>query len=110
MEARDHLGEFEQLALLAIMRLGTNAYGMMIRRELEERVGRKTSVGALYLTLERLEQKGLIRSELGEATPVRGGRAKRFFMLNGAGQVALKKSLEAVSKMADGCLPVLEAI
>jgi len=73
MGSRDHLGEFEQLVLLAILRLGPNAYGMTVRREIEKRAGRTTSIGSLYLTLDRLQQKGLIRSELGEATPERGG-------------------------------------
>jgi PadR family transcriptional regulator PadR len=106
MSKRDHLGEFEQLALLAILRLGSNAYGMMIRRELEKRAGRKAAIGALYLTLERLEQKGFIRSELGEATPERGGRAKRYFTLNPSGREALERSLDSIRRMADGCFPV----
>jgi len=109
MSKRDHLGEFEQLTLLAILRLGPNAYGMTIRREIEERAGRATAIGALYLTLERLEQKKFISSELGEATAERGGRAKRFFTLNPSGREALKKSLEAVRKMAHGCFPAPEA-
>jgi PadR family transcriptional regulator PadR len=110
MSKREYLGEFEQLALLAILRLGDNAYGMTVRRELEERAGRPTSIGALYLTLERLEQKGLIGSTLGEVTPERGGRAKRFFTINPSGREALRKSLEAVRNMADGCFPVSEAL
>jgi PadR family transcriptional regulator, regulatory protein PadR len=69
MGKQNHLGEFEQLVLLAILRLGSNAYGMAIRREIEERAGRKTSIGALYLTLDRMEQKGFVASETGEATP-----------------------------------------
>jgi PadR family transcriptional regulator PadR len=110
MNKRDYLGEFEQLALLAILRLGANAYGMMIRREMEERAGRTTSIGALYLTLERMEEKGFITSELGESTPHRGGRAKRFFTLNPSGREALQKSLDAVLKMAEGHYPLPEAI
>jgi len=110
MGKRDHLGEFEQLVLLAILRLGANAYGMTIRQEIEKRAGRTTSIGALYLTLERLEQKGLIRSEIGEATPERGGRAKRFLEVNPSGRQALKKSLEEVRKMAEGYFPLPEAI
>ena len=102
MGTRDHLGEFEQLVLLAILRLGTDAYGMTIRRELEERAGRQSSIGSLYLTLDRLEQKGLILSELGEATPERGGRAKRYFTVNAQGRKALDESLRAVRRMAEG--------
>jgi PadR family transcriptional regulator PadR len=110
MDGRDRIGEFEQLVLLAILRLGPTAYGMRIRLEIEERADRKTSIGALYLTLERLEQKGFIYSELGEVTPERGGRAKRFFTLDPAGREALRKSLDAVRKMTGGYLPLPEAI
>jgi PadR family transcriptional regulator PadR len=110
MGKRDHLGEFEQLVLLAILRLGTNAYGMTMRREIEKRAGRTTSIGALYSTLDRLEQKGLIKSELGEATPERGGRAKRFFSVNPSGKQALKKSLSEIRKMAEGYFPVTEVM
>ncbi len=110
MGNRDHLGEFEQLVLLAILRLGPNAYGMTVRQEIEKRAGRTTSIGALYLTLDRLQQKGLIRSELGEATPERGGRAKRYFTVNPSGRQALKKSLNEVRKMAEGYFPVPEVI
>jgi len=102
MGQRDNLGEFEQLVLLAILRLGGDAYGMRIRREIEERAKRATSIGALYLTLERLEQKGFIESDLGEATSERGGRAKRFFTVNPSGRERLRKSLGAVSRMAKG--------
>src|SRR5260370_34256801 len=76
MGRRDYLGEFEQLIVLAILRLSDNAYGMTIRREIEEQTGRQTSIGALYLTLERLEQKGFVSSSLGVFTPEKGGRAK----------------------------------
>jgi PadR family transcriptional regulator, regulatory protein PadR len=110
MEQRSRLGEFEQLVLLAILRLRPDAYGMAIRREIEERAQRPTSLGALYLTLERLEVKGFISSELGDVTPERGGRAKRFFSLNASGQQALKESMEAVHKMAEGYYPLPEAI
>src|SRR6266536_539113 len=102
MDRRVHIGDFEQLILLAILRLGAHAYGMRIRREIEERTGRTTSIGALYITLERLEEKGFIGSELGESTPQRGGRAKRFFTLNPSGRDAVQRSVEAVTKMAAG--------
>jgi len=105
MKQREHLGEFEQLVLLAILRLGSDAYGMRIRREIEERAERPTSIGALYLTLERLEEKNLIESRVGEATPERGGRAKRFFTLNPSGREMLRKSLMAVRRMAKS-LPI----
>lgn len=110
MRQRDNLGEFEQLVLLAILRLGTDAYGMRIRREIEERADRPTSIGALYLTLDRLEQKGFIDSDLGEATAERGGRAKRFFKVNPSGREMLRRSLLAVQKMAKGCFTFPEAV
>jgi DNA-binding PadR family transcriptional regulator len=110
MGQRDNLGEFEQLVLLAILRLGNDAYGMRIRREIEERAERPTSIGALYLTLDRMEQKGFIKSALGEATSERGGRAKRFFSVNPSGREALRKSLVAVRRMAKGYFNIPEAV
>ncbi len=82
-------GQFEEIVLLAVMRLGTNAYGVRIRQTVEEATGRMTSVGAIYTTLERLEQKGFVSSRQGDPTPERGGRAKRFFKIEGAGVQAL---------------------
>ena len=84
------LGSFEEIVLMAIRHLGeNNAYGVPIRQAVEEATKRSTSVGALYTTLERLEEKGYISSRQGEATPERGGRAKRYFRLEGAGVQAL---------------------
>jgi DNA-binding PadR family transcriptional regulator len=102
MGQRDHLGEFELLVLLAILRLKADAYGMRIRREIEDRAGRSTSIGALYLTLERLEQKGFVHSEVGESTQERGGRAKRFFSVNPSGKEMLRESISAVQNMSRG--------
>jgi DNA-binding PadR family transcriptional regulator len=82
-------GEFEQIVLLAIARLRGDGYGMTIRREIERRTGRPVSIGAVYATLDRLERKGWIGSREGEATPRRGGRAKRHFQLEAAGVEAL---------------------
>ena len=110
MGQRDYLGEFEQLVLLAIIRLGAEAYGMKIRREIEERAKRPTSIGALYLTLERLELKQFITSEMGEATEERGGRAKRFFTVNASGKAMLRKSLRAVQRMAVDSFAFVEGI
>jgi DNA-binding PadR family transcriptional regulator len=104
MGRRDHLGEFEQLVLLAILRLKDEAYGMRIRRELDERAGRSTSIGALYLTLERLQEKGFIKSALGAATQERGGRAKRFFSVNPAGRQMLRDSMNALQSMSKGLI------
>lgn len=96
------MGEFEQLVLLAILRLDEEAYGMEIRAEIESVTGRATSYGAVYTTLSRLERKGLVSHRLGEATPERGGRAKKFFAVESAGRDALKISRQALSVMWDG--------
>jgi DNA-binding PadR family transcriptional regulator len=77
--------DFEQQVLLAVWRLRDTAYGASVRDELEERTGREVSQGAVYVTLVRLEKKGLLRSRLSEPTPVRGGKAKRFFRITPAG-------------------------
>src|ERR1700754_3750682 len=97
--SRDGLGEFEQLALLAVCRLGKEAYGTTIREAIELATERSISIGALYTTLDRLESKGYVNSELGEPTPERGGRAKRYFTVTGAGVGALKRSVQAVQNL-----------
>src|SRR5215510_15408667 len=102
MAKGEYLGEFEQLVLLALVRLGEDAYGMRVRREIEERGERPVSIGAVYATLERLEAKGYVSSYLGEATAERGGRAKRHFRIESEGEHALRHSLETVRKMARG--------
>lgn len=102
MAKGDYLGEFEQLVLLALLRLRDNAYGMTIRRELEERAQRDVSIGAVYATLERLEEKGFVASRMGDATAERGGRAKRYFAVTGAGAEALNDSREVLTKMWRG--------
>ena len=79
------LGEFEQSVLLVILRLHGQAYGVTIRRELAECTERDPSPGALYTSLDRLEEKGLIASKMGDPTPQRGGRAKRYFTVNASG-------------------------
>lgn len=96
------MGEFEQLVLLAILRLDVDAYGMEIRAEIESVTGRSISYGAVYTTLSRLERKGYVSHELGEATPERGGRAKKYFKVERAGRDALKVSRQALSVMWDG--------
>ena len=98
----DSLGEFEQIVLVALLRLDPDAYGMAVRREIEERTGRRVSIGAVYATLERLEAKGYASSCAGEPTPERGGRAKRFFRIESDGQRALRDSQEAIRKMMAG--------
>jgi DNA-binding PadR family transcriptional regulator len=101
----DTLGEFEQIVLLAIVRLGTDAYGSTIRREIDDRTGRDIAVGALYTALERLERKGYVSSTMSDPTPQRGGRAKRYFRLRPAGAAALRKSHRALTRMWSGIEP-----
>ena len=94
-DKKPYLGEFEELLLLAILRLRDNAYGMTIRQTVADATGRETSIGAIYTTLERMEQKGFITSRQGEATPERGGRAKRYFEITGTGSQALADAQRA---------------
>ena len=102
MSKGDFLGEFEQRVLLALLRLGDNAYGMTVRQELEERAKRAVSIGAVYTTLERMEQKGYVSSRVADPTPERGGRAKRFFKIEGEGRAARKRSQEALAILTRG--------
>jgi DNA-binding PadR family transcriptional regulator len=87
-----YLGEFEEIVLLATLTLGEKAYGTTIRKAVEETAGRFISVGALYATLDRLEQKGFVSSRQGEATNERGGRAKRYFKVEACGLKALREA------------------
>jgi PadR family transcriptional regulator PadR len=96
------LGEFEQLVLLALVRLGDGAYGATLRREIEARARREVSISAVYTTLERLEQKGLVRSWIGEPTAQRGGRRRKHFELLPAGARALKLAYDAFTSMSAG--------
>jgi PadR family transcriptional regulator, regulatory protein PadR len=98
----DRLGQFEELILLALVRLRDNAYGMTIRRELSDRAGRDISVGAVYTTLDRLVAKGYVSSRVGEPTPKRGGRAKRFFRIEAPGVRALNETKETVARLEEG--------
>lgn len=92
MATPSRLGSFELAALLAVARLGSDAYGLAIRRDLSERTGRAYSVGAVYTTLQRLEAKGLLKSHTTDPLPVRGGRSRRHFTITGAGSRALKSA------------------
>ena len=98
----DALGEFEQLVLLAILRVSPDAYGVTIRTEIEERTGRSVAIGALYTALDRLERKGYVSSSMSDPTPQRGGRAKRYYKLRAAGAAALKRSRRARESMWAG--------
>lgn len=101
--AHDHrLGELEELVLLAVLRLGEGAYGATVRRELKERARRSTSVSTIYVTLMRLEEKGYVRSWRGEATAVRGGKARRHFALRPEGLEALETARAVRERMWEG--------
>jgi PadR family transcriptional regulator PadR len=102
MPRGDLLGSLEQIVLLALMRLESDAYGMTVRREIEARTGRNISIGAVYVTLARLEAKVYVSSSVGEPTAERGGRAKRFFRIEADGERALRASQEAVRRMTAG--------
>ena len=109
MAKSDNLGEFEQIALLALIRLRANAYGASIRQEIAERTGRDVSVGAVYTTLERLERKGFVSSARGAPTPERGGRAKRYYKIEAPGERALQRSRETMDRMWEGLFPAPSA-
>ena len=88
--SRSTLGTLELSALLAVVRLADEAYGLAVRHDLAERTGRELSVGAVYTTLQRLEDKGLLRSRTTAPLPVRGGRSRRHYTLTGAGARAIR--------------------
>lgn len=96
------LGEFEQVVLLAVLRLGENAYGVTIRNEITERTGREPAPGALYTTIDRMEEKGLVRSRLGDPTPQRGGRAKRYIKVTKAGRAAVIAAQRSYQSLLQG--------
>jgi PadR family transcriptional regulator PadR len=104
----DYIGEFEQLVLMTILRLGDQAYGATVRDEIADRTGRDVSMSAVYTTLERLELKKMLRSRVGEPTPQRGGRRKRYFALSTAGEQALQASWQRLKRVAEGIEPLLE--
>src|SRR5271154_6237816 len=96
------LGEFEYLLITTAARLGNEAYGAVIREELEATTGRKCSIGALYTTIDRLETKGLLKTWMGDATPQRGGRAKRMVRVAPKGVLAAKAFYDAVTRVSRG--------
>ena len=104
---RDYLTDFELMILLSILRLGDEAYGVPIAREIETTGGRAVVVATVYAALDRLEQNGLVSSAIGDPTPARGGRAKRFFRVTPAGVKAVKQTRRALTRLWDG-VPQLE--
>lgn len=99
MTTREYLGEFEHVVLLALARLGEPAYGAEIHREILTRTGRDVSIPAVYVTLKRMERKGLVRSEVGE--PAGGGRATRNYTVMRAGREALLRSRVMLERLWD---------
>jgi PadR family transcriptional regulator PadR len=99
---RHTIGDFEQLILFALVRLGADAYGVTIRREIEARTSRTISPGALYTALDRLEKRGLVCSRMGDPTPERGGKRKRLYTLQPAGEQSLARVYESLRQMASG--------
>jgi DNA-binding PadR family transcriptional regulator len=96
------LGEFEQIVLLAILRLPDDAYGVTIAAEIAECTGREPSAGALYTTLDRLETKALVTSRMGDPTPQRGGRAKRYYQVTKSGLAAVVGAQRSYQRLLDG--------
>lgn len=99
MREHNYLSEFELMLLLTILRLGDDAYGVPLSRELARTRGRDVSVGSVYAALDRLEIKGLIVSSLGESTPERGGRAKRYFRVTEQGLRSVHATRKVLSKL-----------
>lgn len=102
MPTSDTAGDFEQLVLLSVIRQGENAYGMTVRREIEESGGRSVSLGAVYRTLQRLEDKGWVTSRLVDGGDVRNRRAKRFFRVEPLGEEVLRNALGTVDRLREG--------
>ena len=106
MEEHDYLGEFELMVLLTVISLGDEAYGVPLSRELAVRRGREVAISSVYAALDRLEMKGLAASRLGESTPERGGRAKRYFRVTEQGL----RTVYATRKVLNGLWNLLPAL
>jgi DNA-binding PadR family transcriptional regulator len=104
------LGEFELMLLLAIVRLGGDAYGVNIRRAIQDQTGRNVSAGAMYTTLGRLETRGLVSSREGETTPERTGRRRRYYKVRTEGARQIQRSMRYVETMARGLMPQVTAL
>jgi PadR family transcriptional regulator, regulatory protein PadR len=102
MAKREFLGGFELLVLLALIRLGDDAYGVPISDAIEESSGREVAIGSVYITLDRLETKGLVSSRLGQPTAERGGRAKTYFLITAKGLRQVRQARRTLIKLWDG--------
>jgi DNA-binding PadR family transcriptional regulator len=100
--------DFEQQVLLAVWRLEDSAYGAAVRDEIERCTGREVAQGAVYVTLMRLEKKGLLRSQLSDPTPIRGGKAKRFFQILPDGIAGVTAARAAMERLWDGLPDAVE--
>ena len=105
-----HIGDFEQIVLFAVLRLGEDAHGAAIRASIEERIGRVVSPGAVYTALDRLEQRGFVSSIIGDSSPARGGRRRKLYRLSPFGARALERSYADLRGMAAGLLPRLKSL
>ena len=103
---RESVGEFEQLVLLAILRLGPDAYGVPIIEEIRERTGRTALRPAVYVALRRLGEKGLVRSRMGDPSARRGGKARKYYEVEAEGLALLREAREALHRMWDGLDPL----
>ena len=102
MTNQDSLGQFQQLVMLAVLRTGNDAYGACLQEELEDRADRRVTISTIYVTLDRLEGRGFVRSWKGASTPVRGGKARRFYEVTPRGFAALRESQDALDRMWEG--------
>jgi PadR family transcriptional regulator, regulatory protein PadR len=96
------IGEFEQVVLLSLLRLGNGTWGAAIRRDIQERIGRELPVSVVYVTLQRMEKKGMVKSYIGEPTAERGGRRRRHYLIDTPGEQALGRSYRALKSMCEG--------
>ena len=104
------IGEFEQVVLLSLLRLGNGTFGAAIRRDIQERIARELPGSVVYVTLQRMEKKGLVKSYVGEPTKERGGRRRRHYLIDTPGEHALGRSWRALKKMADGLEETLQRL
>ena len=107
MESMSHLSDFELIVLLVLLRLGDGAYGVPIAQEMQEQTKREAKLGSIYASLERMEKKGLVVSELGEPTKERGGRAKRYFHVTKQGMRQIRETQRTLARLWKG-VPELE--
>ena len=105
-----YLGEFEQLILFTVLRLGNEAYGVTIREAIEARTGRLVSSGSIYTSLGRLERRGLVTSRVGETTTGRVGRPRKYYTLNPSGARALKTSYNTIQAVGADLIPALDQL